>query len=109
MDNVKKLPTTWPAVDRRTDHVARAIKDINSRLADGDVRMGTIETAVSDNTTLTQTVKDDMAEIVEAFKSLTGAMKTLETIGKIAKPIAQIISVVSAVIAGWFAWKNHGS
>lgn len=103
------VPSTWPAVDRRSDHVTRSIKDMYQRLADGDARMDNLEGAVNNNTALTQTVKDDTAEIVEAFKSLTGAMRTLETIGKVAKPLASVISLVGAVVAGWFTWKNHGS
>lgn len=102
-------PAHYIGPERRIDHVTRAIKDIHSRLQDGDERMDTLEIAVNDNTTLTQTVKDDTAEIVEAFKSLTGAIKTLDAIGKIAKPLASVISLAGAVVAGWFTWKNHGS
>lgn len=101
---------TWPHVERRNrDTTAAAIKDIHSRLDQGERRMDKMDTAIQENTTITSGVKADTTEIVEMFKSWTGAIKTLEQIGRVARPVSYIIVLVSSILGLIFVSKSGGA
>ena len=63
---------------------------INARLDEGDQRMARMEGQMAENTAITRRVDTNTAAIVEAFQTLQGAFKVLETLGKLAKPLAWI-------------------
>lgn len=87
---------TWPHVDRRKDRITRSIRDIEAQLKMGTQRMDSQDAAIAVNTKLTQQIKQDTSEIVDAFDSLKGAFKVLNMIGRLAKPLGYIVMAASA-------------
>ncbi len=94
---------------------------INQRLDHGDARMGRIEGDVSDvrvdlaavrenlaaNTTATQELSKNTAEIVEFFQAMQGLFKVLNWLGAVAKPIGYIVALCTATLALYAAFKGH--
>ena len=83
---------------------------INARLDRGAERMGRIEgdlTAVRDrlesNARLMEQMVSSTTEIVDFFDSIRGAMRVLNWIGKLARPIGAIIGLCAALVALWTA------
>lgn len=77
----------------------------------GASRMTRIEAAAEQtrtdletNTAMTKDVLDSLADVVEFFTAMKGAFKVLNWVGSVAKPIAGIVGVVTAVIVAWKAW-----
>ena len=93
------------AEERRTDHVTRAIRDIQPSLKVGDKRMDAQDKAIAENTKVTLEIKESTDNIVDAFKSLTGAFKVLGWIGNLAKPLGYIIMMGTALVGLWHAIK----
>lgn len=87
---------------------------IHARLDDGDVRFARVEAEqkalrleLETNTTATKAVKADTAELVELFQSFKGAIKVLNWLGKLAKPMAYIVGLGTACMGFWAALKGH--
>lgn len=72
---------------------------IHARLDDGDARMERIEKSVAANTTLTEQVARDTADLVEFARAAAW-------IGKMAKPFSYIATIGGAAAATWVAFKN---
>lgn len=51
-------------------------------------------------------IEKSVGEMLVVFESWRGAMRVLETIGKIAKPMGYIAMFVSASLAGYVAFKQ---
>lgn len=90
-----------------------AAKTISARFDDGDARMGRIESDVAvvraeleANTKATQSVADSTAELVAFFHAMRGAMKVLNWIGKLARPLGAIVGLGAAVLAAVGAAKG---
>lgn len=65
-------------------------------------RLDGFESRLDDNTATTKRVEANTQEIVDAFRSWQGAVKVLDFIGRLAKPLAAI----GALIGVWFAWRS---
>ena len=83
---------------------------IDRRLDKGAQRMGRIEgdlalvrNRLERNAQMMQKMLDSTAEIVEFFESMHGAMRVLNWIGKLARPVAGIIGLCAALVALWTA------
>ena len=87
-------------------HAATA-RAINERLDEGDARMTSIEGELRANTEATHAIKADTAELVELFRAFKGAVKVLNWLGKLAKPIAGIVGLGAALLGFWSALKGH--
>jgi hypothetical protein len=61
---------------------------------------------VDENTRITKEVRDNTAEIVEAFKSAKGAFAVAEWLGRVAKLVAALGAAAATV---WAAFKFFGS
>ena len=90
-----------------------AAKTISARFDDGDARMERIENDVASvraeleaNTKATQSVADSTAELVDFFRAMRGAMKVLNWIGKLARPLGAIVGLGAAVLAAVGAAKG---
>lgn len=86
---------------------------IRARLDAGDQRMGRIEGDVAavreelaENTRATKEVASNTAELVELFQSFKGAIKVLNWFGKLAKPMAYIVGLGTALLGFWTALKG---
>ena len=55
---------------------------------------------------ITNAIKADTAELLEAFRSFKGAMKVLEWIGKAAKPLGYVAGFCASMYAFWTAVKS---
>jgi hypothetical protein len=62
-------------------------------------RMQTFEEKLEANTEATARVESNTKAIVDLFESWTGAMKVIELVGKLAKPLAAIAALITAVVA----------
>ena len=86
---------------------AASYGSLNERLDAGDKRMTRIEDELSANTKLTAQLATNTADIVEFFAAMQGALKVLNWIGKLARPIGAI-AATAASLAGLFAvMKGH--
>lgn len=88
------------------------VRSISARLDDGDARMQRIECDVSalradlqDNTAATKAVAESTSELVAAYHAAQGAIKVLNWIARIAKPLVTIISLGIALLGLWSAVK----
>lgn len=79
---------------------------INARLDEGDQRMARMEGQMAENTALTRRVDANTASIVEAFQTLQGAFKVLETLGKLARPLAWIGAFGVTLYSFWAQVKS---
>lgn len=82
---------------------AMAIKE---RLDEGDARMTRIEQSLAENTRATQETAESTSELVELMQACKGAFRVLEYVGKLAKPLAAIMSVGVAIAGMWSAFKT---
>ena len=83
---------------------------IDRRLDKGAQRMGRIESDLSamrskleSNAASMQKVLDSTTEIVSFFDSMRGAMRVLDWIGKLARPVAGVVGLCAALVALWSA------
>lgn len=83
------------------------VTTLTQRLDQGDQRMTRIEGSISENTQLTQQLATSTAEIVEFFAAMKGALKVLNWIGKLARPLSAIAALAAATLAAWAAMKGH--
>jgi hypothetical protein len=79
---------------------------IEAQLADGKERMNNMQASLDINTATTNRVEANTAELVAAFGALQGAMRVLEMIGRLAKPVAAIVGLVAACAGVWTALKS---
>lgn len=77
------------------------------RLAEGQQRMEELQGQVSENTKLTKHVADTTDGVVAAFKAMTGGLKVLETIGKLAKPMLFVVGIATAAALAWQEFKHR--
>lgn len=89
------------------------VRTIGARLDAGDKRMQRIEGDMAAlrgdlqaNTAATQAVADGTAELVAAYHAAQGAIKVLNWIAKIAKPMVTIVSLAVALAGLWQAIKT---
>ncbi len=65
-----------------------------------------LETGLAENTAATKRIESNTSEIIDLFDSFKGAMKVLEGIGKLAKPMSYIAALAASVAAVWAAIKT---
>lgn len=87
--------------------------DVPSNLAELRTRVGHLESqteqlrsALAENTAATRRVESNTRELIDLFVSWKGAVKVLEQIGKLAKPLGAILLLGSALIGFWQAVKT---
>ena len=87
------------AGDRRMDEVVKTIAAIQIEQARAKVlRTETTETI--------KEIKADTADMLEVFESWKGAMRVMEMIGKLAKPLGYIVGLGASIAAFWTAMKS---
>jgi hypothetical protein len=92
--------TAWRAhVDLRLDSSKQQMEALSSSMAEN-----TLSTA--ENTAATKQLQSDTSELVDLMKSLKGAFKVIDMLGKLAKPLGYIFLVVTAAIGFWTALKG---
>ncbi len=100
-DPIDSTPTlliespTYQGPERRTEMRAWRT-NVDDRLNDGAAVMKHLRTELAENTTATKQVQADTGELVSLLNSFKGAMKVLDILGKLAKPLGYIAMTCSA-------------
>lgn len=79
---------------------------INDRLDSGDARMTRIESELSINTKSVQMLVTNTADLVVFFESVQGALRVLNWLGALAKPLGYIAALVASIAGIWAAVKG---
>ena len=87
------------AGDKRMDEIVKTVSAIQIEQASAKVLL-------AENTATIQEIKTDTAEMLAVFKSWQGAMKVMEMIGKLAKPLGYIVGLGASVATFWAAMKS---
>ena len=87
------------AGDRRMDEIVKTVSQIQTEQASAKVLLAA-------NTETIAQIKTDTAEMLGVFESWKGAMKVMEMIGKLAKPLGYIVGFGASVAAFWAAMKS---
>jgi hypothetical protein len=69
-----------------------------------EANMEAFQEKLEENTEATKRVDKNTSELVDILNSWKGAFTVLDFLGKVAKPVAAIGSVVAACVAIWFNW-----
>lgn len=100
-------------INERLQVIGDGLDELREAMRAGDDRMTRIEDNASslrgdlnENTKATQEVADNTAQLVEIFKAFEGAIKVLNWLGKLAKPMAYIVSLCTALMGAWVAWRS---
>ena len=81
-------------------------KTIYERLDDGDARMAAIEADLAANTKATQELAAAVQDVVAFFSAMSGALKALDMLGRLTKPLGYIIAFCAAAVSFWTAIKS---
>ena len=81
---------------------------VDRRLDEGASKMKSISADLALNTEATQAVKNDTSELIMTFKSFQGAMRVLDMLGKLAKPLGYIVMLGSALWGMFHIVKGGG-
>ena len=86
---------------------------INEKFAKGSQRMERIERDLVEATSELKRVRQDyqdlngqLQDLLDFFNAMRGALKVLNWLGKLAKPMAYLIMLGSAVVGLWTAVKT---
>lgn len=79
---------------------------INDRLDSGDARMTRIESELTTNTKSVQMLVANTADLVVFFESVQGALRVLNWLGALAKPLGYIAALVASIAGIWAAMKG---
>lgn len=87
------------AGDRRMDEIVNTVAQIQAEQASA-------KTLLAANTETIAQIKTDTAEMLGVFESWKGAMKVMDMIGKLAKPLGYIVGLGASMAAFWAAMKS---
>lgn len=87
------------AGDKRMDEIVATVAIIQAEQASAKVLL-------AENTETIKQIKTDTADMLDVFDSWKGAMKALEMIGKLAKPLGYVIGLGASIAAFWTALKS---
>lgn len=87
------------AGDKRMDEIVATVASIQAEQASAKVLL-------AENTETIKQIKTDTADMLDVFDSWKGAMKALEMIGKLAKPLGYVIGLGASIAAFWTAMKS---
>lgn len=90
------------AGDVRMDEIVKTVSSIQEEQAIAKVLL-------ADNTETIKQIKIDTADMLEVFESWKGAMKALEMIGRLAKPLGYLVGLGASIAAFWAAMKSGAS
>ena len=87
------------AGDKRMDEIVKTVAAIQIEQASAKVLL-------AENTETIKEIKTDTADMLEVFESWKGAMRVMEMIGKLAKPLGYIVGLGASIAAFWTAMKS---
>jgi len=71
--------------------------NVDKRFSQGAETMAALRADLDENTQATKAIKDDTAELVEFFRSMQGAFKVFNALGALARPLAALIGLGTAI------------
>lgn len=84
--------------DRRMDKLAEEVAALKINVAD-------TRNLLASNSAATARVEQNTAEMLLVFESWRGAMRALEMIGRLAKPLGYVAALLASIAATWAALK----
>ena len=87
------------AGDERMDEIVKTVAAIQIEQASAKVLL-------AENTETIKEIKTDTADMLEVFESWKGAMRVMEVLGKLAKPLGYIVGFGASVAAFWTSMKS---
>ena len=90
------------AGDKRMDEIVKTVAAIQIEQASAKVLL-------AENAETINKIKTDTADMLEVFESWKGAMRVMEMLGKLAKPLGYIVGFVASVAAFWASMKSGAS
>ena len=95
------------------DYVAAELRVADKRMDELVGKVNAIEkdqsaakALLKENTEAINAIKSDTADMLATFESWRGAMRVLEAIGKLAKPVGYIVGMFASVAAFYTALKS---
>ena len=89
------------AGDRRMDEIVKTVAAIGAEQAAS-------KELLARNTETINKIKSDTEDMLIVFESWRGAMRVLEMIGRLAKPLGYIAALGASIAAAWAAMKSGG-
>lgn len=87
------------AGDKRMDEIVKTVAAIQ-------IEQASAKLLLAENTETINEIKTDTADMLEVFESWKGAMRVIEMIGKLARPLGYIAALIAAVVGIWNAMKS---
>ena len=87
------------AGDKRMDGIVKTVAAIQ-------VEQACAKVLLAENTETIKEIKADTADMLEVFESWKGAMRVMEMLGKLAKPLGYIVGFGASIAAFWTAMKS---
>ena len=87
------------AGDKRMDEIVKTVAAIQ-------VEQASAKLLLAENTETINGIKADTADMLEVFESWKGAMRVMEMLGKLAKPLGYIVGFGASVAAFWASMKS---
>jgi hypothetical protein len=81
---------------------------VDRRLQEGDERMQTMADGLAENTSATQAIKADTEELVDLLHSVKGALKVLDMLARLARPLGFLAAAGASFYAFYVALKGGG-
>lgn len=90
----------------RLDEHAQRIDHLEKQNAKLVEQTNAMQAELSENTADTRIVKENTSQVLDVVQSWQGAMKVLEGIGRVFRPLGFIAVFASAVVATWASLKS---
>lgn len=87
------------AGDKRMDEIVKTVAAIQ-------IEQASAKLLLAKNTETINEIKTDTADMLAVFESWKGAMRVMEMLGKLAKPLGYIVGFVASVAALWATIKS---
>lgn len=89
------------------EHLTDAfVKSLHARVVQIEADMAANAQATARNTESIETIRQNTQDIVDTFQALAGGFKVLQGLGRLARPLAYIVGLVTAVITAYSAWRG---
>ncbi len=95
------------------DYVAAGLRTADLRMDELVGKVNAIEkdqaaarALLKENTEAVNAIKSDTADMLATFESWRGAMRVLEAIGRLARPVSYIVGLVASIAAFYTAVKS---
>lgn len=82
------------------------MKSLHERVLQMEQDMAQNAQATARNTASIETIRQNTQDIVDTFHALSGGFKVLQGLGRVAKPLAYIVGLGTAVLTAYSSWRG---